>query len=422
MSYVVRVGRAAYERYASALSYQDFRNQWYANMWAQAAAWALIVARGLLVFDKTNSAMWVGVTVFAATGPMIFIPPFAGVLADRFDRKRILSWTYSLNLLNNLVMALLIFSGRIEIWQIVLLSFTNGVFRAVQMPVSQALVASLVPRQVLLNALSLNTATQHGSRLLGPGLVTPLIVYFGEGPAFLLCTVFYAIGWVYLQRVKAVSTGGARADESFVENFVDGLRYSFSKPLIRMVLILVFFHCGLTMAFESTMPGFIKDHLPGNRGGFGTLMMGIGLGGLIGSIYVGGIQSSLARGRMFLMLGLLSGLGQIVMAFSSVMVTAFLAAIVMGGAQAGFMTMGNAITQSLASDEYRGRLASINTFSLGGVMSIMNLANGWIATHYGSQAVLLFSGGLFIFIMLLSVLTVTPRRVYRTGIPAEARA
>jgi len=86
------------------------------------------------------------------------------------------------------------------------------------------------------------------------------------------------------------------------------------------------------------------------------------------------------------------------------------------------MTMGQAITQSLAQDEFRGRLASINTFSLGGVMAIMNLSNGFVSSEIGSAAVLYVTGGAFIAIMLASALVVTPRRIYLTGIPAEAHA
>jgi MFS family permease len=317
----------------------------------------------------------------------------------------------------------LVFTDSIAVGHIVALSLVNGMARAVQMPTSQALAANLVPRRDLLNALSLTQATQHASRLVGPGLATPLI-YAGLAPlAFLLCSLFYAVGWFQILRIKARVTGGIRAGESFVKNFVDGLRYTWSEPLIRMMLILVFFHCGLTMAFESTIPGFVHEHMGHHQeDGFGILMIGVGLGGLVGSIYIGGVQSGLTRGRLLLITGVLSGAGQVGLALTSAMPAAFVSAMVMGGADAAFMTMGQAITQSLARDEFRGRLASINTFSLGGVMAIMNLSNGFVSSEIGSAAVLYVTGGAFIAIMLASALVVTPRRIYLTGIPAEAHA
>lgn len=412
-----------FERYISALHYRDFRYMWGAGLAAQAAAWALIVARGWLVFDQTGSSTWVGITTFAAMGPMFIVPPFIGVLADRIDRRTILAWTYAINLVHNLVFAVLVIAGTITLWQIVLLSLVNGVVRAAQLPTSQALAANLVPRSALLNALSLTAATQHASRLIGPGIVTPMLVQLGAPSAFLMCTLFYAIGLVLIRRIETRSVGGLRPGESFIKNFTDGLKYAAANPLIKMVLILVFFHCGLTMAFESLMPGFVHEHLTGfHDGGFGLLMIAVGCGGLVGSIYIGGVQSSLVRGRLFLVMGIISGVGQMLLSFAPGMAVAFAAAALMGGAQAGFMTMSQAITQSLASDEYRGRLASINTFSLGGVMSLMNLVNGYFSSQVGSAAVLLVSGGLFALIMLLSPLAITPRQIYRTGIPAEAHA
>ena len=418
---VERVRQSLVDRFLVAVQYPDFRNMWLANLFGQAAGWGLIVARGWLIFDKTDSTAWVGITTFAAMAPLFVIPPFIGVLADRMDRRTLLAWTYLLNLAQNLLLAILAFSGAIEVWHIVALSGVNGIARAAQMPVSQALAANLVPRSALLNALSLSAAAQQASRLLGASLVTPLIAVLGVPSAFLLCTLFYALGWVQIMRIPAQVRAVVDMREGFVENFRKGITYSFGHPLIAMVIVLVFFHCGLTMAFESLLPGFSRQQL-GSTSGFGTLMTGVGAGGLIGSLYVGGIKSSLLRGRLLLAMGVFSGTGQILLAVSPVMVLAFGAAVVMGAAQAGFMTVGMAITQSLAADEYRGRVASINTLSLGGVMSVMNLLNGFLGRDMSATSILLLQGGLFVAIMGLSVLAVTSRNIYMKGLPAEAHA
>jgi MFS family permease len=410
------------ERYTAALKYPDFRTMWWANLTAQAAAWALIVTRGWLVFDLTHSSGMVGVVTFAAMAPLFFVPPLAGVLADRIDRRTLLGWTYALNLVHNLVLAVLAFTGAIVPWHLVALSLVNGVARAVQMPVSQALAANLVPRDKLLNALSLNAATLHGSRLVGPGLATPLLAFFGAPAAFFLCTGFYALGWLLVLRIRTRSVGGVRRGESFVASFMSGLRYAGAQPLIRMVLLMVVFHCGLTMAFESLLPNFSARELGAGATGFSTLMTAVGAGGLVGSIYIGGVQSPLARGRLYLVMGLLSGLGQALLSFAPSMGWAVGAAAIMGASQAAFMTTGQAVTQSLAADEYRGRIASLNTFSLGGVMSFMNLANGFLGEQFSAASLLLVNGLLFAGIMVASAALTTPRGVYTRGLPAEAVA
>src|SRR5215212_7436239 len=157
---------------------------WLANVSAQAAAWALIVARGWFVFDMTHSSVSVGIVTFAAMAPQLFMPPIAGVLADRMSRRNLMASTYAVNLGVNLVLAVLAGTGRATEWQVVALSFINGMARATQMSTSQALASSLVPPERLLNALSLSASTQHASRLVGPGLVTPLLGFFGAPAAF----------------------------------------------------------------------------------------------------------------------------------------------------------------------------------------------------------------------------------------------
>ncbi|MBI2935411.1 MAG: MFS transporter [Chloroflexi bacterium] len=419
---LAEVGRSTLARYIAALEYRDYRTMWLANLSAQAAAWALIVARGWLVFDMTHSSGMVGVVTFVAMAPLFFVPPFAGVLADRMDRRTLLAWTYGINLVHNLVLAVLALTGTITMWQIMLLTLVNGVARAAQMPTSQALAANLVPREKLLNALSLNAATLHGSRLIGPGLATPLLALFGAPAAFFLCTAFYAIGWVQILGIKTRSRGGVQQGESFVRNFAAGLRYAWGHPLIRMVIVMVMFHCGLTMAFESLLPNFSAQRLEAGATGFSILMTGVGAGALVGSIFIGGIQSTLARGRLYLVMALLSGLGQVMLSFTPNMAAAIAATVVMGASQAAFMTLGQAITQSLAQDEYRGRIASINTFSLGGIMSFMNLANGFLGTEFSAASILLVNGLVFAGIVALSASLATPRQVYARGFPAEAAA
>src|SRR5262245_35703611 len=196
--------RGVLGRYVAALEFRDFRRLWSANLAAQAAAWALIVTRGWLVYDMTDSSMAVGLVTFAAMVPLVLVPPFAGVLADRVDRRSLLAWTYAINLFHNLLLAFLALTGLMAEWHIIVLSLVNGAARAAQTSTSQALAANLVPRHRLLNALSLSSATQHGARLVGPGLAAPLLALLGGPAAFFLCTFFYDFGWFLVIHISTV--------------------------------------------------------------------------------------------------------------------------------------------------------------------------------------------------------------------------
>jgi MFS family permease len=409
-------------RYGAALAYKEFRLMWTANAFAQAAAWGLIVARGWLVFKDTDSSFWVGATTFAAMGPLFIVPPIVGVLADRMDRRTILAWSYGINTLHNLALFAGALLGVLEVWMIVALAVVNGTARAAQLPTSQALAASLVPRDKLLNALSLNASTQHGSRLIGPGVITPLLSILGAPAAFFVCTIFYLAG---LSRILAMQPRpperlGAET-ESIWSNFAGGVTYVYTRPILRFTIMLALFHCSLTMAFESLLPGFSHNSLHAGDGGFGTLIMGVGAGALIASIFISGIQTSRARGNVLVLTGLFSGLGQTILALTSVLWLATFAAALMGGAQAAFMTMTQTVTQATAADEFRGRVASINTLGLGGMMATMNLLNGSLADHFGAAPLLFWEGIMFAAIVGLSLFVVTGRRVYGRAPALEAQ-
>jgi hypothetical protein len=261
--------------------------------------------------------------------------------------------------------------------------------------------------------------------------VTPLLGFFGAPAAFAMCTALYGVGWLLMMQIRTPTARGSATRESFVDSFTDGLLYAWGQPYIRMVLAMVFFHCGLTMAFESLLPNFTHQqfsavataaapaiHAHGDVAFnsdatmFSTLMMGIGLGAFVGGLLVGGIQSSLARGRLYFIMGIFSGLAQVLLSLSPTMTFAFVAAVLMGGSQSAMMTMGQATMQAMADDAYRGRIASLNTLVLGGVMSVMNLANGYFGITYSAAGILFAEGLLFVGIMLITLGLSIPRSVY----------
>jgi MFS family permease len=410
-----------FNRYGAALAYPEFRKMWSANAFAQAAAWGLIVARGELVFNETHSSAWVGATTFAAMAPLFLVPPIVGVLADRMDRRTILAASYGLNGLQNLALFFGALFGVLEVWMIVALAVVNGVARATQIPTSQALAATLVPREKLLNALSLNASTQHGSRLIGPGIVTPLLLISGSAAAFLLCASFYVVGLFLIMRMTPKLPDPGRLKEGFFASFAGGVGYVYSMPVIRFMIMLAIFHCGLTMAFESLLPGFAHNRLGIAEGGFGPLLAGVGAGAFVASIFISGIQTSKARGNVLILTGLVSGIGQTLLALTSVLWLAVFAAAIMGGAQAAFMTMTQAVTQATAADEYRGRVASLNTVALGGMMATVNLLNGNLADEFGAAPILFWEGLIFVGIVVVSLFAVTGKRVYGRGGTLEAQ-
>lgn len=407
-------------RYLAAMEYKDYRWLWLAAMSGASAYWALIVARGVLVLEMSGSSGMVGIVTFAAMAPRFIIPPVAGYLADRFNRKDVLATVYWVNMINTGLMTGLAFAGFLELWHLMALSILNGTARTFQMTSTAALVPNLVPRERLLNAVSLNSATQQGSRLFGPGLIAPLLIFYGPDAAFLLSTGFYALGLLMISRIQTRSTGDVRSGTNMLASLGTAAVVVYQNPKLRVLFILVALHCSMTMSFESMLPIFSRDVLGSGSVGVSYLMMSVGAGGLVSSLFIAGVREDWLRGRLLLVAGVISGGSMLALAASPNILTASLSAVAMGASQAAFMTLLAAMVQMMAPDAMRGRISGLNQINIGGTMALVNLGNGFIADAAGSSVVLTTLGISFMVVMLVSVLVTTLRNVYVGGVPTPA--
>jgi MFS family permease len=401
------------------LKYRDYRLLWLASLSSGGAAWALIVTRAWLVFTLSGSSVWVGLVTFTAMAPMFLAPPIAGYMADKFNRRNLMAILFTVQFLHNAVLVVLALTDVITVWHIVLLSFINGFARASQMPAAQALLPNLVHKDDLLNAISLNAATTQGSRLVGPALVVPLMVLFGEVGAFATCTLFYVFSFVLVLNIKTVSYGSMDKRESAFGNFFAGLKFVYGHPLVLPLMITVFLHCCLTMSFESLLPvlaeGFSSDG--GVDGGVvvTSLMMSIGAGALILVLAIAGIKNMIVRGRVLLVAALFSGFGSVLVGVAPTFLLALCGCFVMGGGQAAYMAISGAVVQMSSPDSMRGRVMSVYLWHIGGMMASFNLINATIADNIGANIVFVVTGLVFILTVFVSLLSKPMRDLYIRG-------
>lgn len=373
----------------------------------------------------------VGMVTFLAMIPRVIIPPFSGYLADRFERKKVMAGMFTLNLAHNLVLAILVFSSDIQMWHVMVLAFVNGSARSAQMPVGQALLPNLVPKERLLNAIALNQATMHGSRLVGPLAILPLLS-LGIEWAFLLCSGFYVISLFQTLRIRTSSTGAMDHSRGFLTNLSEGIPYVYRNPQLRVIVLMAFFHCGFTMSFESVLPVLSVNKFGASEGGdFSIMMMSIGAGALVSVFFLSGVTKEETKGRLFLNLGVLSGLAPVVLALSINMPMAIVAAMLMGASQAGYMTLTHTMIQTVTEDSIRGRVGAVYSVHIGGIMASMNWANGFIAdlpvlrlhslgglwNTIPAGTMLTVGGIVFIVTVFISWWLMTLRSIYKTGLP-----
>ena len=407
---------ATRDRYLLALQYRDYRTLWIANACSGAASWALIIARGWLAYELTGGLFWSGVVTGAAMLPRLFSTPLFGFLADRLDRQSLLRSVYALEFAHNVVLALLVMLGLAGPWVLMFLSLFNGTLRAGQMTTTQALVPNLVPKEHLLNAIALNQATQQGSRLVGALAILPLISIFDIHAAFWMCSAFYLVGLIQVSRITTRSTGVIDPEKSFFSNLLAGFEYVYGHPQILAMILLVLAHCALTMSYESMLPGIAVEKLATGSVGVSYLIGAVGAGALVTSVFLAGVRSPKTRGIFFLVFGVTSGFGPILMALSSSRELSILAAAAMGANQAGFMTISHAIIQSLVDDKVRGRVSGVYSVHVGGSMAVTNFINAAIADVFSASAVMAVGGALFVIVITLSVGSGALRRIYFPGL------
>ena len=400
------------DRFLLALKYRDYRNLWIATTFSASAAWALIIARGLLAFELTDGLLWSGIVTFAAMAPRLFSTPIAGFLADRFDRQMLIRWIFALNMANNILLALLVMNGLAGPWTLTFLALANGTLRSAQMTMATALIPNLVPKEHLLNAIALNQATQQGARLAGALAIAPLLGWVNIEATFWLCSGLYFLGFLQVSRGTTRSTGVIDKTQGFWANLFEGFVYVYRRPIIMSMVLLVLAHCAFTMSYESILPAISEDKLGAGRVGVSYLIAGVGGGALFASIFLAGVRSDSVRGKLFLFFAISSALGPMLLAWSDSTAVSIAATVLMGINQAGFMTISHTIIQTLTEDHVRGRVAGVYSVHVGGSMAITNMANAAFADVFSASAVLVVGGLIFMVALIASFGSGSLRRLY----------
>jgi len=327
------------------------------------------------------------------------------------------------------VVAVLVEAGSIEAWHLVVLAVVNGSARSSQMPPAQALLANMVPREHLSNAVFLYQAAQHGSRFVGPFLIL-LVLWVTEQQSyvFFVSVILYGLGLTQILRIRFASTRaveGGRSMGVILRNMAAGVQFIYRHPLVVSLVLLVVAHCGMTMSFESLFPVLSRDKLGlaggvGILGGASYLMVGYGIGALVSTLGLAGVRSESVRGKLFLWLAVLSGVTPVALALSPNLTLLMFSAAGMGLSQGGFMALGAAILQSIAPDAIRGRLMGVYNLHITGFMASFNLVNATLADVGTLTAPLILGAGgvSFVAVVAFSFIRVPLRQLYFRGVPA----
>lgn len=355
--------------------------------------WMQQVAMSWLVYRLTGSALLLGVVGFASQIPSFLLAPVAGVLADRWERRRLLVCTQALAMLQAAVLAWFVLAGIVQVWQIVVLSFLLGVINAFDIPARQSFVVEMVEdREDLGNAIALNSSMVNAARLVGPSIAGLLVAAVGEGICFVLNAASYLAVIVAL---AAMRTGGRRPKREkrhILHELREGVSYAFGFAPIRSILLLTGLVSLMGMPYSVLMPVFARDILHGGAHTFGFLMAAAGSGALASTVYLASRKSVLGLGRIIALAAGLFGAGLIAFAFSSALVLSLLFLFLAGFGAMALVASSNTILQTIVDDDKRGRVMSLFTMAFIGMAPFGSFFVGAFADAIGARSTLLIGG------------------------------
>jgi len=383
-----------------ALLYADFRRVFWNAFFASASFWTMLLARGWLVFELTGQGAWVGAVTFAGMVQLALAGPIGGALADRVDRRLMAISADAVGIAMAAGLAAITFAGVVEPWHVLVFASVDGIARAFGTPAEQAIVPNVVREEHLLNAVALSGITRHGSRLAGPLLGGALLATIGAGAVFVLSAVFLALALQQLLRLEyrstwpAAAAGRVLAIGPVFRDVREGVRYVMSEPRLLVVLVIVGFHCGATMAFDSMMPT-LATAVGGADVTFSAIIVGIGAGSVVGTLIVSMIRNDVALGRVFFLVGIGSGLAIFVLGLATTPQIAVTGGVLAGATQASFMAVSVVFVQRVTPDALRGRVMSLYIMLAAGQMAFVNYGFGWISDYTGVRPLLVVAGTLW---------------------------
>lgn len=355
--------------------------------------WMHRIAMAWLVYRLTGSALVLGMVGFVGRIPTLVLAPFAGVAADRWDRRRILYLTQSLSMAQAFLLAGLVLGGVVQVWHVLVLAAGVGIMDSFDIPARQSLYIHLIEdREDLGNAIALNSSVFNIARLIGPSIAGVLIAVIGEGWVFALNGFTYFSMLVALTLMQFPDIAVPDATPGVLQNLKEGFAFSWRVPAVRAVLLLIMVGSFFAVPFTVLMPIFAGEVLGGGPDTLGFLMAAQGIGALAGALFLAARSTTRGLGPLIATGAMLFGTGLLAFGASQALWLSMPVLVVAGF---GFMVQtaaSNTFLQSIVEDRMRGRIMSLYTMAFVGTLPLGSLYAGWVADHVGVRLTVAVGG------------------------------
>ncbi|MGD0944007.1 MAG: MFS transporter [Acidimicrobiales bacterium] len=417
MSRVLAIGRRTF----SALSVPNFRRYFLGQSTSLIGTWMQSVAQSWLVYTLTHSATALGFVVALQTLPVLVLGPYAGVIADRVDKRKLMIVLQSFMGLQALVLGLLAVTHVVRLWELCVLAVVLGLNNTFENPVRQSFVLEMVGAEELRNAVSLNSTMVNAARAIGPALAGLLIATVGEGVCFLVnAASFIAVVYSLVSMDKG-TLSPTEPTGRHKGQMREGFRYVAKEPRLGVPLLMMAFVGTLAYEFQVTLPVVAKQTFHGGPATYGFLTAAMGVGAVLGGLVTA------ARGRTGLrrltLAGLSFGLAIGFASLAPLLAVEFVALAAVGWASVTFLATGNSTLQLQADPSMRGRVMALWAVAFTGSTPVGGPLIGWIVAETSAR-IGLGVGGLSCLVAAAIGLVAMHRlgMLHRGGGGDEARA
>ncbi|HET7727985.1 MAG TPA: MFS transporter [Candidatus Limnocylindrales bacterium] len=386
----------------AALGQRDFRIYYVGYLLSVTGTWMQSVAQGWLVLILTGSPFMLGVAAAARSLPVLLLSLVGGIAADRFDKRAILVVANGAAMAASIVLAILTLNGSVDITSVLLLTLILGTTNAFEMPARQAFVVELTGPAHLPNAIALNSLMFNVARVVGPGLAGLIVAAFGPGVAFAVNAASFVPVLVSLLIIRPAS----RVARSRIRGaMAETVAYLRREPRVSLVLLLLAASTILASGHFYLGPALARDLGQGAEG-LGLLMSATGVGAILAGLLVAaGTGGGRRRGATLPVAGIVLGTAEIGVGLSGSFALTVLLFGVIGWAMVGYNVRSNTALQTIVPNELRGRVMSLYTFVLLGLMPVGSLLLGAIADVVGAAIAIGLGGTAWMVVVGLTVLT-----------------
>jgi MFS family permease len=382
------------------LRYRDYALFWSSDLLGSIGHFVQEVALYWIAYEMTGSAMALGILGLCGAAPRLVLGALGGVLVDRYDRKFLLLLIQFLSAVPAFMFLALYVFGALEFWHLLGLEILNGSIRSINPSASQSILGELVPREHLMNAVSLYTIGFNIARILGPSLGGILVIWIGIGgcyAVFGLSQILAGLGmWLIRSSTQTVIT----SKQDFVREFKEGFQYVLNSPVTLSSIVAAYTFAVFVVTYQSFLPVFAKEVLTVGPDGLGLLMAAPGVGGIACLTFLAAAGERWDRAMLLWITTTVTPIFLILFCMSPVFWVSLILLAMVGAGQVSFRTISRVIIQIEAPRELLGRVMSV--FNLDqGMRSVGSVVMGASAAFFGAAGGVALTAGISLIITTL---------------------